>query len=367
MKLQLNRESLWHAWQSVASVAQQKSPKEILRYVKLIGGDRTVTLQAMDMEHGIAVTVPVNQDASGQQMLLPVDRVSGILRESSDETLTLEVADGKLLLSGRSSNFTLQTAAPDEYPELPAVSGTALRIESGELRRQLHRTTWCVDASSARYALGGVRLESDGEGQLAAVATDGRRLSLQMARMEQVEGRIEAIVPQRSALLLDRAIADLPDAVVEVSVSVNEISFSTAGRRIWTRQVEGRWPAWRQVIPKRENYTRMTVSVGLLHAALRQAAIVCSDETRAVGMRFADNSCTLAARTADIGQSQVQIPVPYTDAAQTIQIDWRYMADMLKVLRPESSIELLLEGPTSPMVIETPDGGTYVIMPLAKD
>ena len=80
---------------------------------------------------------------------------------------------------------------------------------------------------------------------------------------------------------------------------------------IYSRLVEGRFPKWREVFPKRHDGTRIELAVGPLYSAVRQAAIVTSEESRGVDFTFDEGKVVLAGRAAEVGQSRVELPVAY--------------------------------------------------------
>jgi DNA polymerase III subunit beta len=101
--------------------------------------------------------------------------------------------------------------------------------------------------------------------------------------------------------------------------------------------------------------------------ATRQAAIVTSEESRGVDFTFSEGKLTLAAQAAEVGQSQVELPVSYDGKELTITFDPRYLIDMLRVLNEESNITVDLIDHQSAAVFKTDDGYTYIVMPLTRD
>ena len=107
--------------------------------------------------------------------------------------------------------------------------------------------------------------------------------------------------------------------------------------------------------------------VGPLYAAVRQAAIVTSDESRGVDFTFAEGTLVLAGQAAEVGQSRVEIPINYDDEELTITLDPRFVVDFLKVLDSEKTFMFEAKDSESAAVCRTEDGYGYVIMPLARD
>ena len=81
MKLHCSRSVLASAFQTVGGVVPTRTPKDILRNVKLVVGDGQGTLVGTDQEVGIRYLIPGVQTDSAGEVLLPTQRVSAILRE----------------------------------------------------------------------------------------------------------------------------------------------------------------------------------------------------------------------------------------------------------------------------------------------
>jgi DNA polymerase-3 subunit beta len=370
MKITTNREKLWHAFQTVAAVAPSRSPKPVLQNVKLEVSPSGATLMATDLEVGIRYDVTgIEVDAPGA-VLLPVDRFGSILRESSDETFRIESDSAGTTVRGERSQFKLPVEDPNEFPAIAAFGESACYELSGRLFRELvHRTVFATDNESSRYALGGVKLEWQ-DNILIAVGTDGRRL----AKMEGPARAIGSpspfgevtVVPTRAMNLLERALAE-DGSEVQLAVRQNDVLVKSPRATIYSRLLEGRFPRWRDVFPKREKSLKLDLAVGPLTSAVRQAAIVTSDESRGVDFTFEGGTLVLAGHAAERGQSRVELPIAYDGPALTISLDPRFVLDFLKVLEPEKTFTLDLQDSDAAAVCTTDDGYGYVIMPLARD
>ncbi len=370
MKITANREKLLHAFQSVAPVAPVRSPKVILQNIKLDVADNGATLMATDLEVGIRYVVEgIDVEAPGA-VVLPTGRFGSILRESTDESFRLESDGQTATVKGERSKFNLPVTSPGDYPPVPSFDESAFfEVPARLLKELIRRTLFATDNESSRYALGGVKLEGDGE-KVIAIGTDGRRL----AKMEgplhaagEPAGFGEAtIVPSRSMQLIERTVMD-DDAEVQIAVRPNEVLVKTPRATIYSRLLEGRFPGWREVFPSRTVSANIELPVGPFAAAVRQAAIVTSDESRGVDFTFGDGTLVLAGKTADVGQSHVELPIGYTGASITITLDPKFVGEFLKVLDPEKTFTLDLADGDSAAVCSTDDGYGYVVMPLARD
>lgn len=371
MKITCQRESLTNAFALAASIAPTRSPKEILQNVKVTAAGGKITLTATDMEVGIRLDLEEGVEIETEgTALLPVQRTMAILRESNDESLSFETDDSGVRVTGSHSKFKLPGNNPDEFPSVSGFDEDKYHIVPTRLFREMvKRTVFATDAESSRFALGGVLLEMEGD-RVTAVGTDGRRL----ARMEGSGESIGAhqtsgastIVPTRAIQLMERALSDSDDTV-DVAARSNDLLVRTSRAVIYSRLVEGRYPNWRQVFPQRENAVQLDVTIGPLFAALRQAAIVTDHESRGIDFTFADGTLKMEASTAEIGESQVELPIAYDGEPITLTMDHRYVADFCKVLDNETNVQLEIESGAAPALLTTDDGYGYVIMPMARD
>lgn len=370
MKIVCNREKMLQAFQVVAAVAPARSPKPILQNVKLDVTENGAVLMATDLEVGIRYEVEGIEMEGAGGAVLPVARFGSILRESSDEAFRIENDGQTTTIRGDRNQFNLPSANPSEFPPVAGFDEEAYyQVPARLLKELIRRTIFATDNESSRYALGGIKFEVDGE-RLTAVGTDGRRLakmegSLQMVG-EPVPFGEATIVPSRSMQLVERTMSD-DSAEVQIALRQNEMLFRIPRATIYSRLLEGRFPRWREVFPNRQGSSKIELPVGAFHTAVRQAAIVTSDESRGVDFTFNEGTLVLSGHAAEIGQSHIEMPVGYDGASLTITLDPRYLQDFLKALDASRTFTLDLADGDSAAVCSTDDGYGYVIMPLARD
>ncbi|MBI3837640.1 MAG: DNA polymerase III subunit beta [Planctomycetia bacterium] len=370
MKVTCDREALLAAFQTAAAVVPTRSPKPILQNIKLEVSDKSAILLATDLEIGIRIQVPGIQVQVPGSVILPLGRFGSILRESSDELLHLESDGQGTVVRGERSEFKLPGENPQEFPAVADFNESAYHELPARLLRELiKRTIFATDNESSRYALGGILLEMGSE-KITGVGTDGRRLAKMEVPAHSIGGHQSGdsmtIVPSKAMQLIERAITD-GDAEIQVAARANEVLVRSPRATIYSRLVEGRFPKWRDVFPTRINTVRVDLTVGPLYSAVRQAAIVTSEESRGVDFNFQAGSLVLSGKAAELGQSRVELPIAFDGPAISITMDPRYVSDFLKVLDPEKMITMELKDAESAAVCSTDDGYGYVIMPLARD
>ncbi|QDT35649.1 DNA polymerase III subunit beta [Stratiformator vulcanicus] len=369
MKLQCHRPTLSMAFGTVGSVVPARTPKEILKNVRIIAENGTATLIGTDSEIGVRYEIPEVHVEEPGETLVPAGRFSQILRELTEDDFHLSIEDGGVWIRCGHSEFRLSPEDVADFPPVPSFEETAyLAMPGGVLKEAIRRTVIATDTESTRYALGGVLLEAATD-RVTFAATDSRRLSVVEAPCRQ-EGTVESnnagpVVPSKAMQLIERSITD-EDAEVALALHENDAVMRVGQCTISSRLVQGRFPKYRAVIPDETPITIEMVA-GPLYSAVRQAQIVTNDESRGVDFKFADGTLTLQSIAADVGQSKIELPIPYDGEALTITFDPRFVADVLRILDNDTAFTLHLTDGDSQAVIRVGDSFTYVIMPLSRD
>jgi DNA polymerase-3 subunit beta len=313
--------------------------------------------------------VGIEVEAEGSAVL-PVSRVGSILRESSDEKLLVQVEEQGLRIKGSRSEFKLPVGNPDEFPTVALFEEEKYhKIPARLMKELIRRTLFATDTESSRYALGGVLLEMESQ-RIIAVGTDGRRLAKMEGSGESVggheTGETMTIVPTRSMQLIERALSD-PESEILLAARANDILVKNAQSTIYSRLVEGRFPKWSDVLPVRQDAVRIDVTVGPIYSALRQAAVVTDEESRGIDFTFGEGKLLMSGSTAEVGQSRVEMPIPYDGEPIKVTLDHRFVADFMKVLDVEKTFTIEIESGESATLFTTDDGYDYVVMPLSRD
>ncbi len=366
MKVVCRREELLSAFQLASVAVPARDLKPVLRNIKIVAEDDRCTLLATDLELGIRLEVPGLTVEEPGAMLLPAGRLQAILRESPDETLIVGTAGSSCLVQGERSEFELGGEDPEEFPDVPTFASDAYHeVRASILRELIRRTVFSAAVDTSRFALAGVLCELDGQA-IRLVATDGRRLAVADGEAiayggHTTKGKVH-ILPTKALQLLERNLQN-PDETIRVFLSANEALFRTERATICSRLVEGRFPSYREVFPKKPT-VKITLLVDAFHAAVRQAAVMTDQESRKVILGFAKGKLTLRAQGSDVGRSRVEVPLEYEGKSLEIAFNPQLLTDMLRVLHGEEAVDLVLTSTNSPALFCCGENYSYLVMPL---
>lgn len=369
MQITCQRGPLTAAFQIVGGAVPARTPKDILKNVKLEVGPNGAILIGTDSECSLRYQIPDVECTSRGEALLPTARVMQILRELSDDLVKIEVTSDAIWIRSGFSEFRLSAEDPADFPPVADFEDEEYFVlPKNEFRQATRRTIFATDAESTRYALGGVLIELTPE-RATLVATDSRRLAVMHipARMHGAvpTGGTQPIIPAKGMQLIEKSLSET-DEEIHLAVHANDVVVRCGQTVISTQLVQGRFPDYRKVIPTSFS-TTIDLPVGPFYSAVRQAQIVTNEESRGVDFTFSPGTLRLSSKATDIGQSKIELPISYDGPELTITFDPRYIADFLRVLDSAGTAQFRIIDRDSAAVLAMEDRYTYVIMPLSRD
>ena len=244
MKFHCHRPSLAAAFGIVGGVVPARTPKPMLQNVRLTAEGNSLTLSGTDSEIGVTYTVEgVTVDQPGE-ILLPAQRASTILRELTQDQVTIESNEGTITISSGQSEFRLASEDPSGFPTLEDFNEDSYFIIPAQvLRETIRRTSFAADTESTRYALGGVLVEPSETG-LTFAATDSRRLAVCEITCER-QGEpgggptSGAVVPIKALNIIERTLANLGEEdVAWLALRNNDVLIRCGAGMVISRLVE---------------------------------------------------------------------------------------------------------------------------------
>ena len=372
MKVICNRGALLDALTVTGNVVASRTPKPVLQCVKLTAADDRLTLAATDLEVAIRYSDSQVQVEQGGEALLPADKLRDIVRESMDDTLSIEVgadkdggsAAGVASIRGQDSLFKIFTQRASDFPPVPDFEGEAdFEVNGGQLKQLVGQTLFAAARESTRYAFNGVLLSAKAK-KISLVSTDGRRLA--MAKGDLISDKLskegaKAIVPTKALVLMDKLIDD-PEESVSVQVRENQVIFHTPSATLTSNLVEGQFPPYEDVVPK-DTDKKMTASTADFLSAIRRAALLTTEESKGVRMHFSKKGLVLTSRSPESGEATVNFPCKFEGSDVEIGFNPTFLTDALRVVDSDE-ISLEMTAPNRPGLLKAGANFLYVIMPV---
>ena len=369
MKAILPRHDFQEALNAVATLTGGRTTRPILGCVRLKATEDRLELSSTDGEAGLQLSVPTLSVAKTGEVVVPADRLLAIVRELGDVEISLEADERYCTIKGEGSEFHIFVMDVADFPPLPEFEDEPdLVIDGNELRRMVALTIYAAARETSRYAINGVLWEKRGK-QLYVVATDGRRLSRAGGTVgDSDSGDFEVIVPAKAMGVFERVFVPGRDSGpwdAQIKVMPNQIMLRAGGRMLSTVLVEGSFPKYDDVIPKEHNKTAR-IKREALFGAVKRAALLTTEESRAVKLAFEEQSLVITSQAPEQGDARVEIPIEYEGEPLTIGFNPAFLNDALKNLMFEE-VQLDMQETFRPGVLHGGDRSEflYVIMPVS--
>ena len=189
--LKTNQESVLGVLQAVSGIVERRHTLPILANVLIRKTGKTLQFTTSDLEIQIRTESDLGGDAGDFSSTVGARKLIDILRSMpSDQTVSLESNQNKLILKGGKSRFTLQTLPAEDFPLVQQSStfGPVFSVPQKTLKRLLHQVSFAMAVHDIRYYLNGILFVAEGK-QLSLVATDGHRLAYTSAILDLEIGR----------------------------------------------------------------------------------------------------------------------------------------------------------------------------------
>lgn len=368
MHVTIERETLLRILLRTQGVVDKRHAMAVLTNALIEADNSILSIIASDLEVSLKQSIPATVKQSGRAAT-SARTLFEIVRESSDDTITLKTLDNQwLAVSYGKSNFKLMGIDPDEYPGMPEVSGngskaTTIELEADDMSEMIRKTVFSVSSDDTRSNLAGVYLCSgDKKGTIRMVATDGHRLALveRPASGKLTDG---AILPRKGLAEIGKILPE-ESGKVRVTLSSSEAMIEIGESLLSMRLVEGNFPDYRKVIPE-ETPRVIGLDRDALLATLRRISILSTERARGVRFALSDGAIEISANNPDMGEASEELAAEYNGDSIQIGFNAKYLLDVLAVLPEGSHVELCLGDELSPGVVRSGDSGyTYVVMPL---
>jgi DNA polymerase-3 subunit beta len=364
MKVICNRGALLEALNVAGTVVASRTPKPALQCVKLSAPEKSLTVAATDLEVAIRYTDHQVQIDEPGECLVPADKMRDIVRESVDDTLSIETSGDNAIIKGQDSNFKIFTQNVQEFPPVPDFEGEPqFEIAGGHLKQLIGQTLFAAAKESSRYAFNGVLVNVKGK-KISLVATDGRRLA--MAKGDLVSDNsgkdgVKAIIPAKALTLIDKLVDD-PEEAVGFQIKENQVLVHTSNATLTSSLVEGQFPPFEDVIPK-DCDKKMTASTADFLAKIRLASLLTTEESKGVRLTFTKKGLVLSSRSPESGEATVNFPCKYEGSDVEIGFNPTFLIEALRVVDSDE-ITLELTAANRPGLLKGGADFLYVIMPV---
>lgn len=364
MKLQVGRNQLLSALQSVIGVVERRQTLPVLSNFLLETRDDELIVTGTDLEIELESRALVQNLAPGRATV-PARKLFDICRGLPEGAqISLDLSGDKATLKSGRSRYSLSCLKPDEFPAMGRVAeGRTLTLPRKDLKNLIEKTQFAMAQQDVRYYLNGMLLEVNTT-RVRTVATDGHRLALSEVVCDTgFKDPMQVIVPRKAILELQRLL-DGGEGNISLKLGVGQIQADIDVIRLTSKLIDGRFPDYERVVPENGD-KRISADREQVKRALARTAILSNEKFRGVRLQLESGKLVLQTHNPEHEEAEEDLEVSYDGAALEIGFNVNYLLDALGALTSEQFVMELKNADSSGLIHAEGDASSkYVVMPM---
>lgn len=361
MKLSINQSELLNALVIVQKGITSRSTLPVLSGILVQAKGDDVTFQTTDLELSIQYTTTALIEEEGETVL-PGKLIVDIVKNLPDAAVHIESSDTDAIVSCESSSFSIRCLNAADFPGFPKVHPEQqISIPFETFSTMARKVCRVVSRDESRVILTGVFIAVE-EGMLKMVATDSYRLAMTEVALEGSGDDFSAVIA--GSFVSDLAGLPKTGENITLALAENQIIVSYAGTVFINRRIEGKYPNYKQLLPKSYE-TRCLVERKALASAVKRASLLEHSGSQVrVSINVASQTIQLTT-SQDAGSTQEIVRAEIEGADVEIGFNSHYMNEGLTAMEsPQVSLEI--QGPLKPGIMKgaSDENYLYLVMPV---
>ncbi|MGA0241783.1 MAG: DNA polymerase III subunit beta [Candidatus Marinamargulisbacteria bacterium] len=369
MKFNVDRSELVLGVSTVCKAISSRTTLPVLENIYLRLVDSKMILRGNDLELGIEyqldVTIIDNQGPTG--FLVKSGTLSDIISKLTAPVIEFDLDDRyKCNIKADAIDFDIFGISMDDYPQFPVVEkDVQFELDSSVMLDLIKHTIFSVSYDETKQFLSGIKIESKDQ-RCDFISTDGFRLSLKYASLDTSLPDFSCIIPYKTMTELSKVLTAVKSETIKINLSERQISFSVGTSLMVSRLINGRFPDYKQVMPKTMLF-EYKINRQLLLSAADRANIIASHSNFVARFKFTSNELIISASNSKLGDYVEQLPLTPSLGEGDISISFniKLMQEALKII-DQQDIVFQINSELSPCVIKPVGDETYthILMPI---
>jgi len=367
MKLQVLQENLEKAVSITSRFASTRAQLPILGNILLSTQKSKIYVSSTNLEISASVQVGAKIEEEGE-ISVPAKVISELIANLPKETveLTAEKEQLKVSVSGFSSTILGMNSA--DFPKIPNTINKekSISFSQEELIKALGQVLFATSTDETRPILTGV-LFLFGKNSLSLVATDGFRLSKKTLVLKSGKGGGNNVVIPKGVLSeLTRTMSEDGEILFGVQDKEKQVIFGTGNVILTSRLLEGEYPDFEKIIPKRSSI-KVLIDKEEFARAVKLASIFARESANIVKIKVLKDSINVSAESSAAGSQETKVDAKVESNEKTFEIafNYRFVEEFLHSVGGEE-VKMEFSTVSAPGVFTDTSDSSYLhlIMPV---
>lgn len=382
MKIICTQENFKKAIYNTERVIGKQTTLPILENILLETEKGMFKISATNLEIGVFLKIGAKIEKEGK-ITIPAKLVSSFVNNlPQGDNIQIEANEQILKIKSGGYRANIKGLSAQEFPIIPELGDDFMFSFSGEeLREVLPKLLTCVSLDGNRPELGGVNFIFS-EDRVSMATTDSfRLLEIDVSLKKENNERFASFISKTNSIIIPAntlaevfRVISLETKNVKVAIEENQIFFQVDNVRIVSRLVNGKYPEYKQIIPKNFS-TKTIIGKEELLRAVKIASFFTNNKSGEVYLKLIskEGKIEIKAESEEKGENKTEIKAGIEGENQEIIFNPRYIIDGINSISTPR-LALLVNSAASPAVIrmvqekeeemKIVDKLTYVVMPI---
>jgi len=334
MRFNVSSSSLLKALSDASKAIPTKTTNSILEnFLFSLEGDK-LKITASDQELTLRTVVAIsNEESSNSSLVIPSKYIIDLLKEIPDQPIIIARNDDEPVSIIWSSGESKMSSIPaEDYPDIKELNDGCTKVEfsASDLFEGISSTIYAASDDDKRPAMTGILFDFSAN-STSLVGTDAHKLICYTTKEVKTSEDCSFILHKKPASIL-RAILDKDVEKVQVAFDSKGIIFSFNDTTIICRQIEGRFPDYRAVIPQ-NNPNVLLVDRQMFLNAVKRVAVCSNKSTNLMKFSLQPNRMEIAAQDTGLSiAAQEQLACKYDGEDLQIGFKSTFLSEILSNL-----------------------------------
>lgn len=381
MKLTCTQENFKKAIYNTERVIGKQTTLPILENILLETEKGMLRISATNLEIGVFLKIGAKIEKEGK-ITIPAKLISSFVNNlPTGENISIETDDQLLKIKSGNYKANIKGLSAQDFPIIPEFNGVFLfSFSASELREVLPKLLMSVSVDGTRPELSGVNMILGEEGINMAATDSFRLLEVKTGFTKEKEEEYRALLSKINSIIVPSStLAEVLRAIspetqeIKVAIEENQIFFQVDNVRIVSRLINGKYPEYKQIIPK-DFSTKAIIDRDELLRAVKIAGFF-TGKSGEVNFKLGakEGELEITAQSEEKGENKTQIKAEIEGGDQEIVFNPRYVMDGI-IAATTPKIAFLANSGSSPVVLrmvnesedkkEIDEKLTYVVMPI---
>ncbi|MDD5547919.1 MAG: DNA polymerase III subunit beta [Candidatus Pacebacteria bacterium] len=367
MKIIILKDNLKNGLGVVGKSVSDNLNLPILKNVLLKTYNNKIKLVATDLELAITQLISGKIIEEGG-LTVPFSILFNITNNSDNEKISLDSNNNNLIFKTDNYEAKIQGLSEEEFPIIPKIENTQnfLKIKTETFKEALVKVLNSAQLSEIRPEISGILFDLQ-HSSLKLVATDSFRLAEKTILEKDFKANFDrgfrVIIPLKIASELTKI---LGDGEVSIFIDSNQILFQNNDLEIISRLIDGNYPDYEQIIPKKFETECILNKEQFFNAVKLVSNFTGKVNDIKIKTKEGKKAIEISSASPYFGENKYLIPAKIKGESFETVFNWKYLLDGLKNFNPSDDVFFGVNGEQKPAILKSSSDASYfyILMPI---